>query len=107
MLGLEGSAALEPSYLESRIDVTRWSQRPEVKAAWEQAAAREGLDKEAFEKATWGFLVFQLGRPFDLLISMSKARAYGWTGYRDTWESMVEVFEELAAAKILPKGKAA
>ena len=102
-LGLAGSAAVQPSFLESRIDIAKWSERPEVKAAWEKVAAREGLEKEAFERATWGFLVFQLGRPYDVLISMSKARAYGYTGYKDTWASLVEVFEELAAAHVLPK----
>ena len=47
---------------------------------WEKLQAREGLEKDAFEKATWGFLGFVLGRNYNVVISMSKARKYGWTG---------------------------
>ena len=101
--GLEGSRALAPSHLEARIDVTKWSQLDEVKEAWEKLAAREGLDKAAFEKATWGFLMFELGRDFDVIISMSKAREFGYTGYRDTWSAFEEVFAELEEAGVLPK----
>lgn len=68
------------SKVEQRIDLIKWSQKKEVKEAWEKLAEREGLDKSAFEKATWGFLGFVLGRNYDLVISMSKARKMGWTG---------------------------
>ena len=104
-LGLEGSDALKPSYISARIDVTKWSQQDEVKKAWEELAQKEGLEKEAFEKATWGFLLFELGREYDIVISMSKARAYGYTGYQDTWTAFEEVFQELEAEGVLPKRK--
>ena len=71
---------IEQSKVEQRINLVNWSQRKDVKAAWDKLAEREGLEKEAFEKATWNFLGFVLGRNFDLVISMSKARNYGWTG---------------------------
>lgn len=70
----------QPSKVEQRIDLVRWSRKKEVKEAWERLSEREGLEKEAFEKATWGFLGFVLGRNFDMVISMSKARKLGWTG---------------------------
>jgi hypothetical protein len=44
----------------------------------------EALKKEAFEKATWDFLGFVLGRTYNVVSSMSKARNAGWTGYKDT-----------------------
>lgn len=89
--------------VESRVDLVKWSKRSDVKAAWDKLATREGLQKEAFEKATWGFLSFVLGRNFDIVISMRKARKAGWTGYQDTWDSLEESFGELADAKIIPK----
>ncbi|KAF2459538.1 NAD dependent epimerase/dehydratase family protein [Lineolata rhizophorae] len=88
--------------VESRIDLTRWSQLDEVKAAWARLADREGLKKDAFEKATWGFLNFVLGRNYDLIISMSKARKMGWTGYVDTWDSLSDCFDQLERANIIP-----
>jgi hypothetical protein len=100
-LGLAGKAT--QSKVEQRINLAKWSQQREVRQAWEKLADREGLEKDAFEKATWAFLDFVLGRNFDLVISMSKARKLGWTGYIDTWQSLETTFDELEAAKVLPK----
>lgn len=100
-IGLEGR--IGTSELAQRISLVKWSQQDEVKKAWDQLAEREGLDKDGLEKATWAFLDFVLGRNYDLVVSMSKARALGWTGYVDTWESLAGVFDELEAAKVLPK----
>lgn len=102
-LGLQGSPALEQSVVEQHIDIEKWSQRSDVKDAWQRIAEREGLQQDAFEKATWGFLGFVLGRKYDLVISVSKARKAGWTGYIDTWDSLEGVFNELREAKILPR----
>jgi nucleoside-diphosphate-sugar epimerase len=76
--GLVGT--IKPNKVERRINLTNWHKQPEVKEAWERLAEREGLEKAAFEKATWNFLNFVLGRNFPLVISMSKARKLGWTG---------------------------
>ena len=102
-MGLEGSSLLKPSTLEGRIDVTKWSQREDVKAAWMRLAKRKVLDEDVFARAPWGFLLFVLGRDYDIIISMSKAREYGWTGYKDTWTAFDEVFSELESAGMLPK----
>ena len=58
-----------------------WSKRPEVQDAWVRLAERHGLEVDAFEKGTWMFLGIVLGRNYDIVISMSKARRLGWTGY--------------------------
>ena len=103
-LGLEGTPAVtDANKVEQQIDLVKWAQRKDVREAWERVAEREGLDKSAFDKATWPFLGFVLGRNFDLVISMSKARGMGWKGYRDTWESLREVFDEMREAGVLPK----
>jgi nucleoside-diphosphate-sugar epimerase len=102
-IGLEGTTALAQSVVEQHIDLEKWSQRQDVRDAWKRIAEREGLQEDAFEKATWGFLGFVLGRNYDLVISMSKARKAGWTGYVDTWESLEGVFDELREARILPR----
>ncbi|KAH8833208.1 NAD dependent epimerase/dehydratase family protein [Flagelloscypha sp. PMI_526] len=100
-MGLQGRTPR--ASLESRTDLTKWAARPEVKHAWTTLAIREGLKQDVFDKATWGFLNFILGRTFDLVISMSKARALGWTGYVDTWQSFEECFDELEKEGIIPK----
>jgi len=91
------------SIVEMRIDLEKWAKRDDVKAAWQKVATREGLSEDAFEKATLGFLNFVLGRNFDIVISMTKARKAGWTGYVDTWEAFENVFARYEELKMLPK----
>ncbi|KAF3004839.1 hypothetical protein E8E13_004588 [Curvularia kusanoi] len=103
-IGLQDTPALAQSEVTQHIDLVKWSQRAEIKEAWTRIAKREGLQEDAFDKATWDFLGFVLGRNYDLVMSMSKARRAGWTGYVDTWESLEGVFGKLKEEGILPKG---
>ena len=85
-----------------------------MRKAWEKVAEREGLSKDALEKATRGFFGFVLGRNYDLAIDTSKARKLGRTGwvqifffhvrwvgnedvtlcrYVDTWDALSGVFD--------------
>ncbi|KAL9103957.1 MAG: hypothetical protein Q9163_001063 [Psora crenata] len=91
--------------VEQKIDLIKWSKRLDVRGAWEKLCERDGLEKDSFEKATWGFLGFVLGRNYSAVISMSKARKFGWTGYIDTWDALSECFDELEQEKVLPKTK--
>ena len=102
-LGLEHR--VEQSVVEQKIDLVKWSQREDVQDAWKKLAERDGLEKDAFEKATWGFLGFVLGRNYGLVISMSKARRFGWTGYVDSWDALSECLDELEQEKMLPAVK--
>ena len=102
-MGLKGR--VQRGVVETRVDLEKWAQRKEVREAWEMIAEREGVDKEAFGKATWGFLGFVLGRKFDIVVSMRKARRFGWTGYKDTWEALEETFAELEAERVVPRVK--
>lgn len=84
-VGLKGGSGryglrIPPSKLEQRINLVKWSKDPQVKAAWNRLAEREGLQKDAFEKATWDFLDFILGRNYDVVASMKQARKCGWVG---------------------------
>ncbi|KAF2869075.1 hypothetical protein BDV95DRAFT_630233 [Massariosphaeria phaeospora] len=101
--GLVNHPITAQAKVEQYIDLVKWSQRDDVKAAWSKVADREGLQHDAFDKATWQFLGFVLGRRYNLVQSMSKARKLGWTGYVDTWESLEGVFGELRENKILPQ----
>ena len=70
-----------PNKVEQKIDTLKWSQREDVQEAWKKLSERDGLQKDVFEQATWAFLGFVLGRNYNNVISMSKARKFGWTGY--------------------------
>ncbi|EWZ27944.1 uncharacterized protein FOBCDRAFT_241462 [Fusarium oxysporum Fo47] len=91
--------------IDQSIDLVKWSQQTDVKQAWKELSKRDGLDENALEKATWGFLGFVWGRNYDLIMSMSKARRFGWSEYLDTWESLCKTFDQLEATKVLPRRK--
>jgi len=76
--GLQGR--VKPSVMEWRVRLETWSKREEVKRAWARLAEREGLQRDAFEKATWDFTDYVLGRNYNAVESISKAREAGWTG---------------------------
>jgi len=99
-MGLAGE--FKQSFVHQQIDTTKWAQRPEVVQAWEQLRDKYKLDQQAWEKATWLFMTYLLGRDFSCVVSMSKARKFGWTGYQDTWDAFEETFKELEENDILP-----
>jgi len=92
--------------VQMNVDLTKWAGRDDVKQAWATVAEREGLKKDAFERATWFFLNFVVGRNYDIVISMNKARKFGWQGWADTWEELETSLQELEKRKILPARKA-
>ncbi|KAL5365156.1 hypothetical protein BJX96DRAFT_179584 [Aspergillus floccosus] len=92
-----------PPVLRLPIDPQKWAQRKDVKEAWSKLQARYNLDQAAWDKATWDFLTFVLGREWGCVGSMSKARKLGWTGYEDTWEAFERTFDELEREGVLPR----
>jgi len=101
-VGLEGHPITTQSNLVKQIDLVQWAQREDVKSAWQTIAKRDSVREDALEKATWDFLQFVLSRDYDLVISMSKARKAGWTGYVDSWESLDGAFTELEKNGVVP-----
>ncbi|KAI8157095.1 hypothetical protein KHU50_009647 [Colletotrichum sp. SAR 10_65] len=100
-----GEQKQEQSHIRQRIDLVEWSRSGEVQEAWKRLAAREGLDGDALDRASWAFAGFAWGRDYDVVLSMSRARQLGWTGYVDSWDGFETVFRGLADAKVIPKQK--
>ena len=103
-MGLKGE--FKQSRVHCQIDLIKWAKKEEVVKAWQKVRDEYGLEQDAWDKATWGFLTFLVGRQYDCVVSMSKARKLGWTGYRDTWDEFAHAFDVLAQEKILPPKKA-
>lgn len=94
--------SLQTPSLRLPLDPQKWSQRTDVIHAWNSLKDRYNLDQAVWDKATWDFLTFVLGREWGCVASMSKARKLGWTGYEDTWESFERTFDSLEKEGVLP-----
>lgn len=100
-VGLEGRSS--QSYIRTRVNLVQWARTKEVREAWNRVSEREGLDPTALDKATWWVADFCWGRDYNIVLSMSKARKLGWTGYLESWDSLRSIFDVLKREQIIPK----
>jgi nucleoside-diphosphate-sugar epimerase len=69
---------------------------------WEEIRARHGLALPIAEVASWDFADFFLNMDYDVLASMTAARAAGFAGFVDSWAMFATQIEGYRAARILP-----
>jgi len=83
----------------------QWAQEERTLEGWKRLAKREGLQEDAFERASWGYADRNMGIGYGKLEAMGKARRLGWLGYVDSTGNFLEVLGEARGIGILPKGK--
>jgi nucleoside-diphosphate-sugar epimerase len=93
----------EKGTLELRNSLQQWASEQRTIDAWHRLAAREGLEVDAFERASWGYADRNMAIGYSKLESMSKVRKFGFLGYVDSTESFLEVLEEARGMNILPR----
>lgn len=69
---------------------------------WEAIRARHGLALPLAQVASWSFADFFLNMDYDVLSSMTVARAAGFTGFVDSWAMFADQVAGYRAARILP-----
>ncbi|GAA5911664.1 hypothetical protein JCM6882_006934 [Rhodosporidiobolus microsporus] len=73
-------------------------------STFDNLVAEQGLDKKAFDYATWDFLDFGTARTWPDQASLDEARSIGWDKSVDTFEEgFKKVFERLKELKVIPK----
>lgn len=82
------------------MSMPRWMADKEP--VWEAIRARHGLVLPLAEVANWDFADFFLGMDYDVLSSMTAARAAGFTGFVDSWAMFAAQIEGYRAARVLP-----
>jgi hypothetical protein len=95
----------EKGEIELRNSWVAWAKEERTLEAWKKVAAREGLQEDAFEKASWGYVDRNMAISYGKLEAMGKARRLGWLGYVDSTENFLEVLGEARAMGILPSFK--
>ncbi|WP_413727663.1 SDR family oxidoreductase [Sodalis sp. RH19] len=72
-------------------------------AQWTDIAARFGLREANIDNlVSWWHTDADLGRPMEIVTDMSKSRKAGFTGYQDTRDSFIDLFDRLKAERIIP-----
>lgn len=101
-IGLKDTKHVKRSKLRGCLHLERFSRTPLVTSAWNQLVKRHGLQPNTLRNANWENLQYTIGRNFDVVLSMNKAKRAGWTGWADTWESLAACLDEAVAHRILP-----
>ena len=70
---------------------------------WAKLVAEHDLQPHrATELASWWHTDADLGRPVETFASMTKSRALGFLDHQDSTRSFLDLFDQLAAARIIP-----
>lgn len=88
--------------LRQEFSATEWLR--DKGPVWEALCDKAGVPEA---KPTFGFVTpfildWAFRRSWSATLSMSKARKLGWTGYVDSYESNVQVFERFRELKQIP-----
>jgi nucleoside-diphosphate-sugar epimerase len=71
--------------------------------AWRDIVAKHGLQPtELNELASWWHTDGDLGRPVETFADMTKSRALGFLGFRDTERTFLTLFDRLREHRIIP-----
>jgi nucleoside-diphosphate-sugar epimerase len=70
---------------------------------WQRIVDRHGLVGGDLDRlASWWHTDGDLGRPAETFADMTKSRAHGFTGFRDTRKSFLDLFDRLRDNSIIP-----
>lgn len=93
-------AAGNHDVLTVEIDLVEWVK--DKRPAWDRVVEKHGGKKETFDYAAWGHLSWVMGRAWSTLLSVEKARKYGWKRYDSTYDTWIKTYKVLEGTGILP-----
>ena len=88
--------------VQQEFSLVEWHK--DKRPVWEAICDKAGMPeaKATFDAGTWQLLDWVWRRTWSGILSMDKAKAYGWTGYKDSYDSITESFERSRALKQIP-----
>jgi len=81
--------------------MSEWAK--EKRPLWEKICQKYGGTPEAFDWGAWAYFDWATSRNWLSLMSLTKARKFGWTRYDDTFEAWVNTIRAFENAGILPE----
>ena len=88
--------------VQQELSLLEWSK--DKRPVWDSLCERAGVPQAnaTFDSATWAYQDWVFMRSWSATLSMSKARKFGWTGYKDSSESITECFDKFKELKQIP-----
>ena len=79
------------------------SQMTDAQPVWDAIVHKHGLvEGDLARLASWWHTDADLGRTMEVFADMGRSRAAGFTGYRDTEQAFLDLFERYRAERLIP-----
>ena len=79
------------------------AQMTDAQPVWDRIVAKHGLvEGDLGRLASWWHSDADLGRTMEVFADMGRSRAAGFTGYRDTEQAFLDLFERYRAERLIP-----
>lgn len=84
------------------FSLAEWSQ--DKRPVWDKMCEAAGVPqaKATFDAGTWAYQDWVFQRSWSATLSMSKARKFGWQGYKDSYDSITNAFAKFKELKQIP-----
>ncbi|KAK5137165.1 hypothetical protein LTR08_000670 [Meristemomyces frigidus] len=91
-----------PTKMRYSFTLSKWAEAEVNHKAWQEIMKQHNLSHNPFEDVEAHFMFGDYAALGSTLLSMNKARCFGWTGHVDTLESLHKAYGELNLIKMLP-----
>lgn len=98
-------AAPEPGAVQQEFSLAEWAK--DKRPVWDRLCERTGVPqaKATWDAGTWQYQDWVFQRSWSATLSFNKAREFGFTGYKDSYQSITGVFEQLKKEQQIPDWK--
>jgi hypothetical protein len=88
--------------LQQEFSLGEWSK--DKRPVWDQICDKANLPeaKATWDAGTWQYQDWVFQRAWCSTVSVSKAREYGYTGYKDSYKSLTSAFDNFKKVKQIP-----
>ncbi|OQO07454.1 hypothetical protein B0A48_07151 [Cryoendolithus antarcticus] len=92
----------EEGSVQQEFSLAEWAQ--DKRPVWDRLCEQAGVPeaKASWDAGTWQYQDWVFQRAWNSTISFNKAREFGFTGYRDSYKSIVQAWEDMRKAKQIP-----
>ncbi|KEF51219.1 uncharacterized protein A1O9_12722 [Exophiala aquamarina CBS 119918] len=94
------SAALLNEQAAPTFSMAEWAK--DKREVWDRICTKYGGNEKAFDWATWDAMDWVGSMTWLTLVSLQKARRFGWSRYDDTFETWIQTYKTYEMAGILP-----